>query len=420
MKMKRYFACDTRQALRDLREEQGPDAVILSNRKVEGGVEIIAAMDYEDALADQAVAESPITTSVQSGNIPAERPEVSVQQSTQTTSDKITKSFDVDSNHMDRDEPSALIKIKQELKNLRNIIEAPLMQFAWGDMEKIKPMQASLLKQLMTLGLSSELSENITRRIADQGLNKNSWLESVKLLSAVLPVSDTDLIENGGVIALVGPTGVGKTTTIAKLAARFALKHGRRNVSLITTDSYRIGAHEQLRTYGRILGIPVQIATDAEELKNTLKHDGSNDYDNHLTLIDTAGVSQTDVRLAEHLATLRISGVDIKNYLVLSATGQIHLQDNVIKEFSRAGLEACVLTKTDEASSLGEVLSVLIKNQLPVAYVCNGQKVPDDIDKARGKFLVKQAVKLMQRSKRAISDEEMAYSLDTMMGGINV
>ncbi|MGB5395588.1 MAG: flagellar biosynthesis protein FlhF, partial [Gammaproteobacteria bacterium] len=179
-----------------------------------------------------------------------------------------------------------------------------------------------------------------------------------------------------------------------------------RNIALVTTDSYRIGAHEQLRTYGRILGIPVQVAADNEELRAVLKHN----TEQKLTLIDTSGVSQRDLRLTEQLSTLKIEGANISSYLVLSATAQMALQDDVIKAFSKADLQGCILTKIDEAASLGEALSVLIKHNLPVAYVSDGQKVPDDLHPARGKLLVKEAVKLMQKSRRVPGEAELAYS----------
>ena len=310
----------------------------------------------------------------------------------------------------------ALIKIQDELKGLRNIMEAPLMQFAWGEAERVKPLYASLLKQLMMLGLSPQLCEGISKKITGDGLNKHNWLDALKLLAQLVPVAKDDLLEQGGIVSLVGPTGVGKTTTIAKLAARFALRHGRRSVALVTTDSYRIGAHEQLRTYGRILGVPVQVASDCDELKNVLAHN----HNHKLTLIDTAGVSHRDLRLTEQLATLKVRNARIKNYLVLSATGQRSLQDDVIRSFRQAGLHGCMLTKVDEAVSLGEILSVLIQHKLPIAYVSDGQKVPDNLHAARGKLLVREAVKLMQAVSAKPSEEELAYTFGRMVSNAHV
>lgn len=403
MKMKRYFAPDARQALRELREEQGTDAVILSNRKVPGGVEIIAALDYEDALTNASLGNPGEIEEAVSAAAPA----ANTQQATvNDVRHSVSETLSGINAPVDTEQHAALEKIQDELKGLRNIMEAPMMQFAWGEMGRVQPLYANLLKQLMMLGLSSSLSETLAKRVAREGLNKSSWLKTLQLLARMMPVVDDELLTHGGVAALVGPTGVGKTTTIAKLAARFALRHGRRSVALVTMDSYRIGAHEQLRTYGRILGVPVQVAADCEELKTVLNHS----QEHKLILIDTAGISQRDMHLAEQLATLDIGEDKIKNYLVLSATGQSSLQEDVVRSFSKINLHGCILTKLDEAASLGEALSVLIQQKLPVAYVSDGQKVPDDLHLARGNTLIKEAVKLMQRSRRSPSDEELAYT----------
>ncbi len=455
MKMKRYFAEDARTALRELREEQGPNAVILSNRKVTGGVEIIAALDYEDALVNSSLGNpealddshqsappkrpggrvkggQPDTTGYSSNNgvrqvppkgaVPSQQekssPEMVFSSEEYASQDWATETetsrneqhlAKVAADISERQEKN-LKKIQGELKGLRTIMEAPLMQFSWGELERIQPLQANLLKQLLALGLSATLCEQIAAKMVAKGLNKHSWLEALKLLAATLPVTDEDLMRSGGVVSLIGPTGVGKTTTIAKLAARFALRHGRRNIALVTTDSYRIGAHEQLRTYGRILGVPVQVAADNDELSTVLNHN----RDKKLILIDTSGVSQHDQRLTEQLATLTVESLPMRNYLVLSATSQMGLLEDVIDSFGRTRLDGCYLTKVDEAVSLGEVLSVLIEKKLPVAYVSDGQKVPDDLHPARGELLVKKAVKLMQKSKNKPSDKELAF----MFGGL--
>ncbi|MFV9614443.1 MAG: flagellar biosynthesis protein FlhF [Gammaproteobacteria bacterium] len=427
MKMKRYFAADSRQALRELREDQGPDAVILSNRRVNGGVEIIAALDYDDAMINASLGNPEELSTMaaptsSAANSSASRPSAALSlnnelEQTQYTGRSSSEASlsELEETHALNEESSALNKIQDELKGLRDIMEAPLMQFAWGETGRVQPLYASLLKQLMTLGLSSKLSQSIARRTATQGLNKHSWLESLKLLAKLVPISNDDILSTGGIVSLVGPTGVGKTTTIAKLAARFALKHGRRGITLISTDNYRIGAHEQLRTYGRILGVPVHVASDNDELINLLNEAKNKPGENTLTLIDTAGICQKDDRLSEQLTILNIRDMDIKNYLVLSATGQMNLQDDVIRAFSQLKLQGCMLTKIDEAASLGEVISVLVQHELPLHFVCDGQKVPNDLHQARGQLLVKEAVKLMRSTNKSPSTEELAYTFGGMV-----
>jgi len=427
MKMKRYFAPDTRQAMRALRDEQGPEAVILSNRRVNGGVEIIAAMDYEDSMVSASLGTPDTLSDIdpyenKQNNSATEMPPAG-KPSPAAAKREAPQAATFDSNTGSHNQPNmssaTLNKIQDELTGLRNIMEAPLMQFSWSETGRVQPLYANLLKQLMTLGISSNLSQIIARKLEKEGLSKHSWLESLNHLASLVPIDEQDILNSGGTISLVGPTGVGKTTTIAKLAARFALKHGRRAVTLITTDNYRIGAHEQLRSYGRILGIPVHVASDSEELKYLLQEIKEKHGDNQLTLIDTAGICQKEVKLTEQITSLDVDGIDIKNYLVLSATGQMNLQDNVISGFSKINLDGCIITKIDEAASLGEVISVLIKHELPVSFVCDGQKVPDDLHRARGRLLVKEAVKLMRSLNNSLSDEELAYTFGKVLNNGN-
>ena len=401
MKMKRYFAPDMRQAIRKVREDQGPNAVILSNRPVTGGVEIIAALDYDEALVNQALGAH---ESVARKTGAAAYADTRHDRAPNDTA--ASENWDFSDYAATRAEASSLENIQKELKALRSFMEAPLLQFGWGEMRNVQPLRANLLKRLMQLGLAPALCRELVEQVVRLGQIDNGWAESLKILAGMVPVADDDIVASGGVIALVGPTGVGKTTTVAKLAARFALRHGRRHVALVTTDSYRIGAHEQLRTYGRILGIPVQTAGSREELAAVLNHA----QDRKLVLIDTAGVSQRDLHLTEKLSSLNLGEQRIRNYLVLSATGQTQVQNEVIKSFRKAGLHRCIITKMDEASSLGGTLATLVQNGLPAAYIADGQQVPDDLHPARAEKLVKHAVGLMQRQEESLAEETLAFN----------
>ena len=226
---------------------------------------------------------------------------------------------------------------------------------------------------------------------------------ALQMLASRVPVMREDaLLDDGGVVAFLGATGVGKTTTIAKLAARFVLRHQRDQVALITTDCYRIGGQEQLQTFARYLGIPVVVATDDHELREAL------DYlmPRRLVLIDSAGMSQRDPRMREQFNTLNAVGYNIDSYVVLPATAQLRALREVVSLFGEDALAGAVITKVDESADLGGVLDVLIEHRLPVAYVSAGQKVPKDLVPASARALIDRAVALASEEPSTAPDAD--------------
>jgi flagellar biosynthesis protein FlhF len=191
---------------------------------------------------------------------------------------------------------------------------------------------------------------------------------------------------------LVGPTGVGKTTTTAKLAARCVVRHGADKVALLTTDGYRIGAHEQLRIYGRILGVPVHAVRDASDLRRMLVEL----RDKHMVLIDTVGMSQRDQAVSEQIAMLSSSG-DVRRLLLLNAVARADALDDVVRAYSApnggADLAGAIISKVDESVTLGPVLDVLMRHQLPLFYVANGQRVPEDLHLPNRAYLLHRAMR---------------------------
>lgn len=410
-----------RQAIRKVREEQGPDAVILSNRRVEGGVEIIAAVDYDEAALTESLRRTdqpeacapPEAPKAKPAPVPAPaaapvnaappRREVP-QQPPRPAPEKESPAPKPSGIEWAQD--PALAEVRQEIKSLRGLLEGQLSGIAWGEMARRQPWRAELLRRLTTLGLSNALCRRLADEVTHSEDVEHAWRQSLAFLARHVPVPEDDILADGGIVALVGPTGVGKTTTVAKLAARFALRHGQRQVALITTDSYRIGAHEQLRTYAQILGVPMQVAADRDELRAAI----NSLYDKRLVLIDTAGMSQRDVRLAEQLAALGSGSPLVKHYLVLSAAAQSGVLDEAVRAFGQVDLDGCILTKKDEAASLGGALSALVQHQLPLAYVGDGQRVPEDLHPARAHNLVARAVTLMQQSGQAPEEESLALA----------
>ncbi|HHJ16479.1 MAG TPA: flagellar biosynthesis protein FlhF [Gammaproteobacteria bacterium] len=388
MKVKRFFAPDMRQAIRLVREAQGPDAVILSNRKVDGGIEIISALDYDAALLEPQ----------HSGSTPASEPaaaEQAVADATSENNDTYTRTPAASrpaspAPAVSWSQDPAIVSMQEEIRQLRGMLENQLAHLAWGELGRREPLHADVMRRLSSMELDTALIEQVSAPTVHARDAQHAWQLALAELSATLPVAGNDLLDQGGIVALVGSTGVGKTTSIAKLAARYVLRYGRRHVALVTTDSYRIGAHEQLMTYGRLLGIPVQVASDHRELRSTL----NSLSDKRLVLIDTAGMSQRDVRLSEQFATLADSGIPIRTLLVLSATLHPSVLQETVQAFSDVPLDGAILTKLDEAASLGGVLSAVIRQQLPLMFVTDGQRVPEDMHPARAPKLVQQAAEL--------------------------
>ncbi len=376
MKIKRFFAPNIRQAIRMVREEQGSDAVILSNTTVAGGVEIVAATDYdEDLLRGRPQAEG------KNARAAADKSKIVWAQ-----------------------EP-ALVDMRGELKSLRGLLERQLSGLAWGELARRHPLRARLIYSLREIGLSPALARQIAHAADGDKDYPGVWRQALGVLAHRIVVTDDDILTHGGVAAFVGPTGIGKTTTIAKLAARFVLRHGARHVALVTVDHYRVGAHEQLGAYGRILGVPVHTALDREELHAILKTLAGK----RLVLIDTAGMSQRDLRFADQLAMLNIS--PIKIYLVLSTTTQLSGLLDVVRAFQQTRLAGCILTKLDECTNLGGVISILAQNALPAAYISNGQRVPEDIQPARAHHLISAAVAFMQQSRESFQGKNLAKGI---------
>ncbi len=360
MKIKRYFAADMREAIQCVREDLGSDAVILSNRKVDGGIEISAATDYDERwlenpeIAEYAADEQPIP---QSGQV------------------------------------ASMDSVGEELKYLRGLLEHQLSGLVWGEQERQHPLRAGVFRQLNELGIGQRLAQRVADQTPETLDARTAWQYALDSLAEDLCPASHDLLGEGGVYALLGPTGVGKTTTIAKLAARFALRHGAENVALLTTDNFRVGAHQQLSTFARIMGIPMQVVEGGEALADALEQFS----ERRLVLIDTAGMSQRDIRLSQQVAMISASSPRVKCYLVLSATSQSQVLEETVHAFQKVAIDGTVVTKLDESASLGGVISSIILNRLPVAFVTEGQRVPEDIAPARAQSLLSRAVALAKQ-----------------------
>ncbi|WP_439136108.1 flagellar biosynthesis protein FlhF [Pseudomaricurvus sp.] len=289
-----------------------------------------------------------------------------------------------------QDQQRQLQSLQSELADMRLLLEEQLTRMA-NTPQMASPLHSGLMRRLKHMGLSDRPAEAVVKRIKKHSTIQEAWADTLATLSRYLPANASDQVMNGGVFAFVGPTGVGKTTTIAKLAARYVLEHGAENVALITTDTYRIAAHDQLRSLGRILNVQVKVVEDHNDLPAVLRSlKGC-----PLVLIDTAGFRLGDAQLKEQLQALDVIP-EVQKFLVMACNSQLQMMKATIHAHQNAKLQGCVLTKLDESSSLGEAMSVLLEHKLAVHYTTNGQEIPQDIEVAKGHKLVSKAVALMK------------------------
>ncbi|QNK02566.1 flagellar biosynthesis protein FlhF [Dyella telluris] len=456
MKIKRFVAPDMRQAMRAVREDQGPDAVILSTRRMDDGIEIIAAVDFDEALVREAArhgapleverASAPAPSAVVEMKPAARRSDVlppplptanrrddegvtvslSSRAATPARSEpaaevpatKVVEMLPAAPNAKiaeakpaaaepvppvaDADAPAALhpmleramqdtARVRAELGSLRDLLETQLSSLIWNDMERRQPMRARILREMTRLGIEPDVARQLVGELPVEINAEQARYLPLGVLSRSLSISPRDHAERRTVTALVGSTGVGKTTTIAKLAARAVMRHGASQVALVSTDHYRIGAAAQLEHYGRLLGVRVYPAYDADSLRQVLELLRGC----HTVLVDTAGLAGGDPRLAEQLEVLR-NGGDLRACLVLAANAHASSLDEAVRAYLPVQPHACILTKLDEAPSLGGALSVLIRHRLALDYVTDGQRVPEDIATADARVLVCRAAQVLK------------------------
>lgn len=391
MKMKHYRAADMRQALRAVREAQGPDAVILSSRRISGGVEVCAAVDYDEQPGDAGHGSAdfiPPSRSAAEASLAGEREDFAALMRRAPADDVSASTTD-----------SAL---GEELRTMRRMLETQFASLAWNDLSRRAPIQVELLKQLTALGLAHDLATEVVTQLPSKMELAEAQRMALALVARRIEVAQEPWIETGGVVAMVGPTGVGKTTLVAKLAARWVMRHGARDIALVSADAVRIGAQEQIHTLGRLLGAPAYVVEGINELPALLESLGQR----RLVLIDTAGLSPRDARLGEELAALAEASPRMQTTLVLSAAAQAGAIEEAVERFAPARPASCVLTKLDEATSMGGAVSMLIRSQLPVAYVSDGQRIPEDLLPARAHQIIAKAVDLSRRA-GAAPDEDM-------------
>jgi flagellar biosynthesis protein FlhF len=395
MNVKKFVANSSRAALRMVRDALGPDAVILSNRNVNGAVEILALASEDMASLSEPVSEkSALSESTLSVLSPKRHME-----SEQASS--LAKALNAVRNTTTASDTPAmaqgeLAEVMNEIRSMRGMLETQLTELAWNSQQKREPAKSAVLREMLAAGFSASLARYLIERMPAAGTAEDgiSWIKSILGRNLNIMANENEILEKGGIYALVGPTGVGKTTTTAKLAARCVMRHGPSKLALITTDGYRIGGYEQLRIYGKILGVMVHSVKDEADLRIALDELKGK----HTVLIDTVGMSQRDQMVAEQVAMLSGAGTHVKRLLCLSATSTGETLNEVVRSYQGNGLAGCIMTKLDEAATIGNVLDVVIRQKLNLYYVANGQRVPEDLHVANQQYLVDRAFKLKRET----------------------
>lgn len=408
MNVKKFIAPSSREALRKVRAMLGEDAVILSNRNVDGQVEILAMNDQAlTGLASEAEVLQKPAARMQFNPNPksAENNGVNYVNSPLFQSAKDEAAVPPSQ--------AEVAMMMSEIRSMRDMLEGKISEMSWLNTQQKTPYKSDVLREMLATGLSASLSRQIIEKMPDSGNAQAGldWVKSIMVKNLSTIGNENEILEQGGVYALVGPTGVGKTTTTAKLAARCVMRHGPSKLALITTDGYRIGGYEQLRIYGKILGVMVHSVKDEADLKIAL----AELKNKHTVLIDTVGVSQRDKMVTQQVAMLSGSGANVKRLLCLNATSTGETLTEVVRAYRGEGLSGCILTKLDEAATIGGALDIVIRQKLNLYYVASGQRVPEDLHIANKEYLVDRAFKLKREtSAYQFQNDELPLLMSSM------
>lgn len=365
MNISRFFGSTSREAMRQVRLALGPDALIVSNKRVNGGVEILAtdATSHAQLSAPAAPVAPNTAKSMYEDMSPAHAPE----RPTMVPPPRLAPTTP----------PQELMSA---ISSLKGSLEGRIEELLWSNELRSNSSQLTLFQNLLSFGFSTALLRALLKRLP-ANLSLRAAMQWVrKELDTHLPVlkSENHLWQPGLALALVGPTGVGKTTTLAKLAARAVRQFGAENVVLITTDTYRIGADTQLKIYADLLHVSIHVVRNAQELRQVMLGLRSD----QIILIDNVGVSQRDKYVQDQASMLASAGRRIQRLVVLNAASHGDTLDEVARTYSKDGgtpLAGCVISKVDEASRLGAALDVALRYQLPIHYISDGQRVPENL-----------------------------------------
>jgi flagellar biosynthesis protein FlhF len=425
----KFTAANSAEALKMVREKMGSDAMILSSKDVDEGVEIVAISP--DALAHLASQKNPFLAK---SNNPAPSAPLNTPVFQEITKDVLPKvttpsmqvgglmvkdiintnasandalpevnspaqSSDITSSPAANTPPAESPRVEHlitEIEEVKKLLQSHLASSYWSNLQQESAGHAQVTKTLLSAGFSPKLCAELVQNLSATGDVKSLLAEVQKRLEhSIKTIDPLEAFDRGGIFAFIGPTGVGKTTTVAKVAARCVLRYGRNQVALLSTDTYRIGAQEQLKVFARILGLPVISLRDSEDLESKLNELSQR----HIVLLDTAGVNQRDVLMIEQSQLLKEGSRNAHRILVMSSTTDLRTQEDVIMLHNQASIDAnqsrimgAIITKTDEAAQIAPVLDSLMRHELPLMFLSNGQRVPEDLSQANVAYLAHRAM----------------------------
>lgn len=377
MSSKRFVAKTAREVMTQVRNELGADATIISHREINGWHEITATQTTTKSLSPTPT-KDPLGSDKQLLAKRAQEMLVLFNSKQDAREAKLDSEQKVPEPVAKKEEDqNSLEALLSEVREMKTSLQSQLNDISWGATSPHNQTKNMLISNFIDLGFNQDLIKRVIKKLPIDLGYEDALLWTRDLLSKNIKSTEdeSEILQGKGIYALLGPTGVGKTTTIAKIAARYALENGNSSVGLISTDTYRIGGNEQLRIYAKIMGVDMLVAKNLDELNAATEKLS----DKKLILIDMAGLSHKDAMVKTQLQMLSDAKTSIKKVLCLNANNTTEGLNAVAMAYAKTGLEACIITKADEAITLGSALNVVMKNKLKVLYLTNGQRVPEDI-----------------------------------------
>jgi len=456
MKAKRFTAKNMQQALRMVSEELGPDAVILSNKRLGKGVEVIAALDYQEMADEQQQQEIDRQLTLQqeleeakqaTGKIrqePSVQKQPSLDQSNVATTaalkealmgikegtiaqsaaldavmlseEELHESISKKTSGMSSDQAEPFLnKVSDELKDLKNWLVSQQGN-AWNPNRPLSWQQAQIWQRCQDLGIDPSWADKLVSALPEDDNIEKGWAQCLKYIAEDLPLAENNMLQTGGCFAFVGPTGAGKSTTIGKLAAQYVINHGNEDIALITMDNYRIAAHDQLKAFARIMEVPLIVLEPNGDLSAILDQLS----DKKFILIDTAGLAIQDSHFSVQLSMLKGAGNRVRTLLALPLTSQARCLQENYEHFKPVGIDGCIFTKLDECFSLGQAMSIASVTRLPIHMVTDGPHIPDDIHFPNAEKMVRLAEQMarMAQTRWQTSEVSSAMTNNFMQHGV--